>query len=162
MIRWAILGASALAVAGCTSQAAAPEKPATAAAMKSGQWEVTAKVTALQLADKAAAGKLKVGDTATATGCVGADGTPDPALFAATADTCTPVQSYAANGRLSVQLNCSRAGHSGQILPQADGSFTADSLNGTVTTMAYGATGRVEYTLSQAITGKRVGECKPA
>jgi hypothetical protein len=162
MIRCILMTASALAVAGCSTEAPAPQEPAKAAAMQAGEWEVTARVTALQLTDKAAKPGIKVGDTSTLKGCVASDGTPESDLFAAKAKKCETVQSYAANGRLSLQMNCSRADSDGQFLPQVDATFTADTMDGTLSIGSFTAGGRPEYSLTQEISGKRIGECPAA
>jgi hypothetical protein len=159
MIRATMVGISAALLVACSSKPAAPPPIQEASAMQPGQWEVTSKVTALQLTDKAANAGVKVGDATTSTGCVAQDGTPDMKLFASKAKKCEPVQSYASNGRLSMQMNCTVEGKDSQLLPQVDATFTADTLEGTVNTAVYSATGQQQYSLSEAITGKRVGEC---
>ena len=129
--------------------------------LPAGQWEVTAKTTALKSTDKTTPLiKTAAGDVTTASACVGADGAPPAKLFAFKGDQCTVKDSYVRNGRMSVQLDCTRSG-AGKVMGDLNGNFTADSMTGALTLTSF-FTGSGDYELRQEITGRRVGECAAA
>ena len=154
-----MIGAGLLAA--CSSGDAGEQKAAVAAVpakLPAGQWEVTATVAGLRSTDKTTpAVKLKEGDTVTATGCVGADGQPPAELFAAKGDQCAAENPYVRNGRMNVQLDCTRTG-AGKVMSDVSGKYTADGMTATVTTTSF-FSGSGDYELRQEVTGKRVGEC---
>ena len=151
----------ALAVAACSGEAPPPPAPAVPARLPAGEWEVTSTVTDLRSTDKTTpATAAKIGDRATARACVAADGVPPPELFAAPGNTCTAREPYVRNGRMTVQLECTRPG-SGKVMAEVSGTFTADTLKGNVGTTSFFA-GSGDYHLVQDVTGRRVGECPAA
>ena len=85
-----------------------------------------------------------------------ADGTIDPKAFAEGDESCTALDSYMRNGRMSLQYKCSRG--SDQMTQLVDGDFKADSFEAKVTTSTYFA-GSGDYELTRTFTGKRVGDC---
>ena len=135
----------------------------TAAAVPSaGQYEASWKVTSVRSVDKSTpATKLKQDAAGTNTGCVAADGTIDPALFAEDGDTCTVANPYVRNGRLSMDLTCKRKSQTGEVRQSVSGTFKADSMDVEVSTTTY-LSGYGDYAMSRTITAKRVGECAPA
>jgi hypothetical protein len=102
--------------------------------------------------------QVKQGDTSTTRACLGADGAPPPELFAAKGDVCTSQNPYARNGRMNLTLSCKREGVFGSIMTEVNGSFTADSLKGSATTIT-SISGTGDYELRQDVTARRVGEC---
>lgn len=159
-MRSVIVLAGAGLLAACSGGEAEQNKVAAAppTTLPAGQWEITAKTASLKSTDNTTPLiKTAAGDVTTASGCVGADGAPPPALFAFKGDQCTVKDSYVRNGRVSVQLDCTRSG-AGKVMGDLNGNFTADSMTGTLTLTSF-FTGSGDYELRQEITGRRVGEC---
>ena len=160
-----LLTAGALVLAGCSgetpaNQTATAEAPP--ASLPAGEYEVAATVASFRSTDGATPiVKVKQGDTSTSRACVGADGAPPPELFAAKGDVCTPQNAYVRNGRMNVTLNCKREGVSGSIMTEVSGSYTADSMKGSATTIT-SISGSGDYQMAQDFTARRVGECKAA
>lgn len=150
-------------LAACGSEAPPADAPAeAAAALKSGEYAMTSTITAFRSTDGATPlTKTKLGDVFETKACVAADGTLDPAIFAAADETCKATNTYVSNGRMSIQMSCTRPGAPGQIMPAAEGTFTAEQFEGTATTTTYLA-GFGDYALTRTIAAKRVGDCPPA
>ena len=152
-----VLGAASLAA--CSSEAPPPPPAAAPAKLAAGEYEVTATVTGFRSTDGATPVlAAKQGDTVTSRACVGADGAPPPALFAAKGDVCTANNAYVRNGRMNLQLDCTRSGTPGKIMSEVNGSFTADGLKGSMTTNSF-IQGTGDYELRADLAGRRVGEC---
>jgi hypothetical protein len=157
-------GVSMLAIAGCANEsapAAAPETE-TAKALEAGEYEVATKVEDLRSVDHTTPlTKAKLTAAADAPmvhrACVGADGLIAPAMFAEANDSCKVDNSYVRNGKINLQLTCSRSG-AGQVLQSVDGDFKADSFTATVNTGTYFA-GPGDYAMRRSMTAKRVGNC---
>ena len=162
-MRTIMLGlAAAGLLAGCSGDTAPkPEEEVQAAALQPGEYAITAKIDGIHSTDKTTpAIKAKAGDPPTnRRACVAADGIAAEA-FADAGDKCTTSSSYLRNGRLSLQLSCSRPGR-GQVMQLADGNFKADSFEAKLTTATYFA-GPGDYAMTRTLTGKRVGECPAA
>ena len=158
-----ITAAAAILVSACSSEAPpAKQQEETATSLKGGQYQGTFKVTALRTTDATTpATKLKLDDTGNAAGCVSADGSIDPALFAEDGDTCTVSNPYVRNGRIGMDLTCKRKGQTGEIRQSVSGSFTGDSVDAEVSTSTYLA-GTGDYAMTRTVTAKRVGECSAA
>lgn len=156
---WMLIALGAL-VAGCGDEAPpAAEKPAAAAALAPGEYEVTSRVSDLKSTDGSKPRtKLVAGAEATRKVCVGADAALPPDLFQEEGDTCEVKNSYVRNGKLNVQLACTRDGVPGQLVPAADGSFTADRFDAKVRTMTY-FQGDGDYSMTRKLDGKRIGDC---
>lgn len=159
-MRFILLAAAAALTAGCSEEAAVTNAPAAApATLAPGQYEITTTVTSFRSTDgNTPVVQAKQGDTATSRACVGAAGTPPPELFAAKGDVCTSGSAYARNGRMNLTLDCTRKGTPGKIMSEVNGSFTADSLKGSMSTTSF-IQGPGDYELRQDFTGRRVGEC---
>lgn len=164
MRQWVMILAAATATTACSqeeprkqeSAAPAPAKPAP------GAYQGTARVVSIASTDKTKpATSLAEGASAPAAGCVGADGTIDPTLFAEGGDQCTVESSYVSNGRISLQLDCRREGQSGQVMQSVNGSYTADSMTADVSTTTY-LSGTGDYSMTRQFTLKRAGECAAA
>ena len=159
-MRRIIIGFAATAMlSACSGDAPAPPaEEATAASLQAGEYELSAKVDALRSTDATTpATKYKVGDPPKVTKtCVPADGSIDPKAFAEGSESCTALDNYMRNGRMSLQYKCSRG--SDQMTQLVDGDFKADSFEAKVTTSTYFA-GSGDYELTRTITGKRVGDC---
>lgn len=157
-MRTYLLIAPALLLAACgDTQPAKEEKAPPPAKIPAGEWEVSSTVESIKSTDQTTpAVALKQGDTATHRICVPADGKPDE-LFLAKGDKCTGTSVFVRNGRINASWNCQRPGK-GQVMPAADGKYTADSFEVLVTTGTW-FTGTGDYQLTQRMKGKRVGDC---
>ena len=159
-MRTILLGVAAAGlIAGCTSDSAPPAEQAETVALLPGEYDISAKIDSFRSTDKATpATRAKVGDPpATRRACVAAGGNMPVEAFADAGDLCTASSSYVRNGRLNLQLSCSRPGH-GTVMQLADGSFKADSFEAKLNTATY-FTGSGDYAMTRSFTGKRVGEC---
>lgn len=166
-MRTMILGVAAAGLLAACSGDAAKEakKEAKADALQPGEYEVTDKVDEVRSTDNstpATAMKVAAAGEASPTSriCVGTDGAIDPKIFAEAGDKCSSTGSYMRGGRLSYQFNCTRADKGG-LSQLADGKFTADSFEATVTSSTY-FSGPGDYSLTRTLTGKRVGDCPAA
>ena len=134
-----IAGAAAL-LGGCGDDAPVKNEPAMATSLRPGQYQADWKVTSLRIVDKnpTAATNLKQDATGTTTACVGADNAIDPALFAEDGDSCTIGNPYVRNGRMQMDLTCSREGADGRghsVLSRASGGSSPNrSSSGCVAT----------------------------
>ena len=163
MRRLIMIAGTAALIAGCGDDAPVKNEPETAASLEPGQYQADWKVASLRIVDKnpTAATNLKPDATGTTTACVGAGGAVDPALFAEDGDNCTIGNPYIRNGRLQMDLTCSRKGQEGQVRQSVSGTFTADTINAEVSTTTY-LSGYGDYAMSRTFTAKRLGECPPA
>lgn len=154
--------AAAALLTGCGGEA--PEqkdaKSERAASLTAGEYELAWTVTDVKSTDQTTpATSLKAGEPATtARTCVGANGKLDPAAFAEGSDSCTVTENYVKNGRMSLQLKCTRAGQSGNVMQGIDGNFTADAFEATVLgSTGFGGSG--DYNMTRKVTAKRIGDC---
>ena len=157
-----ITAAPLLLLAACSEAPKVDNRAGEAKRLQAGEFEVTAKVASLVSTDKSTPStKLRVGATATAKGCVGADGIPEPALFTEPGDQCKIDNSYVSGAILNLAIKCTRALPPGYVTSAVDGSFTADSFTATVTTDT-SFYGNGDYKLVRNVTARRVGVCPPA
>ena len=159
-----IAATAAIFVTACSNDAAPAAKPreVTPTALKGGQYEGSWKVASVQSVDRSTpATKLKQDASGSAHGCVSADGTIDAALFAEDGDTCKISNPYIRNGRIGMDLTCTRKGQSGEVRQSVSGTFTADALDAEVSTTTY-LSGTGDYAMTRSVTAKRVGECSAA
>ena len=164
MRRFVIVAGAAALLGGCGDDAPVKNETETAAvSLEPGQYQADWKVASLRIVDKndTAATNLKQDATGTTTACVASDGTIDPALFAEDGDTCTVGNSYVRNGRLQMDLTCTREGASGQVRQSVNGTFTANAIDAEVSTSTY-LSGYGDYAMTRAFTAKRLAECPPA
>jgi hypothetical protein len=156
-----VTGASML-LSACNEQAPAKKAIETPTVLKAGQYEGTWKVDSVQSVDRSTpATKLKQGTSGPAAGCVSANGSIDAALFAEGADKCTIANPYVRNGRIGMDLTCSRKGQAGEVRQSVSGTFTENSIDADVSTTTY-LSGTGDYAMTRKFTAKRVGECKAA
>jgi hypothetical protein len=158
-----VVAAAGALLAGCGGETPVENEPEAATALEPGQYQADWKVASLRITDKnkTAATNLKQDATGTTTACIAKDNAIDPALFAEDGDTCTIGNPYVRNGRLQMDLTCSRKGSEGQVRQSVSGTFTADSLDAEVSTTTY-LSGYGDYAMSRTFTAKRLGECPPA
>lgn len=136
---------------------------ATAAALQPGEYELGTSVEQIRSTDDSTpATALKAGaPVATSRACIASDGSLDPQMFAEGSDQCGITDSYTRNGRISVQLKCSRAGKSGHVMQLVDGDFKADSFEARVLgSTGFGGPG--DYEMTRKVTARRVGDCPAA
>jgi hypothetical protein len=160
-----IAATAAIFVTACSNDAApAAAKPqdVTPTVLKGGLYEGSWKVASVQSVDRSApATKLKLDSSGSAHGCVTADGTIDAALFAEDGDTCKIANPYIRNGRIDMDLTCTRKGQSGEVRQSVSGTFTTDALDAEVSTTTY-LSGTGDYAMTRSVSAKRVGECSAA
>ena len=157
-----MLAAAATALSGCGGDAPEQTKAGSerVASLTPGEYELSWTVVDVKSTDQTTpATSLKAGAPATTTRtCVGADGSLDPAAFAEGGDACTVNEQYIKNGRMSLQLKCTRAGQTGNAMQGVDGDFTADGFEATVLgSTGFGGSG--DYTMTRKVTAKRIGDC---
>ena len=157
-----VLIAPALLLAACGGETPkAEDKPVIPAKLPAGEWEVSSTVEALKSTDQTTPDiALKQGDTATHRACVAADVKPANDIFLAKGDQCSGTSVFIMNGRINASWTCQRPGK-GQVMPAADGKYTADSFEVLVTTGTW-FSGTGDYELTQRMKGKRVGDCPAA
>lgn len=157
----AFLPLLALAACGDDGAAVRNEAPAAPAAVAAGQWTLESNVTQFAKADNGAPRiDTPVGTRASETVCVGPGDTPPPALFAGEGNDCHGDSIYARNGRVSVQMTCTRHGLSGAVLIGANGSFTGDTIEYDRDVRTNLVTDG-DVTMNVHVTGRRTGACAP-
>lgn len=156
-MRTILIITGSLMLAGC-GNSAPPPPAAPPAKLPAGQWEVSAKVTALD-GKAAKEATLKVGDVSTSSACVGSDGVAPPALFVAEGNSCEAQSPYVRNGRVNMQMTCKREGSSQPAMADISGKYTADAITGDARVTTY-VSGMDNYVVKQQLTGRRVGECQ--
>lgn len=161
MHRLIIVAGAAALLSACSEEAPVKKQEAAATALTGGQYEASWKVTNLRSVDKTTpATNLKLDASGTTLACIAADGTIDPALFAEDGDTCSAKSPYVRNGRIGLDVSCTREGSGGEIRQSVNGTFKADNLEAEVTTTTY-LSGAGDYAMTRTVTAKRVGECPP-
>lgn len=148
--------------AGCGGEDTAPSAETSATEeLAPGLYESASTVTGLRSTDKTQpATEMVEGATGTARGCIAADGAIDASLFAEGDDQCTATSSFVRKGRISLQLDCKRAGTPGQVLQSVNARGSGSTFEGEVSTSTY-LSGEGDYAMTRTVTGRRVGECPP-
>lgn len=155
--------AAAFALTSCGGGDPAQENKqagARAAALTPGEYELSVTVDQLRSTDESApATDLEIGsDPVVKRACVAADGAIAPAMFAEGEDDCTVTDSYVRNGRMSMQLKCTRAGKGGQVMQLVDGDFTVDGFEAKILGST-GFSGPGDYEINRTAKAQRVGDC---
>lgn len=128
-----------------------------AATIDAGAWESSFEVTAHRSTDQTRpAMTAAVGDKSSSISCVAeADkATPPPELFAGDGYDCDYRNSYIRGGRINASLSCRRPGVDGELMMSVDGSYKADSFEGTVQTTSY-LPGRGDFETTRKVTGRK-------
>ena len=154
-----------IAVAACSGEGG-EKKEATAAkpaSFPAGQWQADFEVQNIQSVDKTEpALAAKAGDKETVTACATEGAGPPPELLAGPGYQCQTKNSYVRNGRINVSLDCDREGIDGDLMMTVAGSYTADTIEGSVKTTTY-LPGRGDFEMSRKFSGRRTAEtCTPA
>jgi hypothetical protein len=155
-----------LLVAGCSEESPPAEQQEQAAAehIRGGQWEMTTEVTKVVARDKGKpAVNMPQGARTTSRSCVAeADAKKPPAaLFAPEGFKCDYRDAYMRNGRINSTLACTRAGLGGDIAMVVNGSYTADTIEGT-STIETRLVGEGDQKIDTKIAGRRTGHCSVA
>ena len=165
MMRWTMTMAAAAMVSACggSDQPSGKGSEQVPAALNPGQYEIATVIEELRSTDGTTpATKAKPsaeGDQpVTHRACIATDGTVEPVMFSEPGDECRIDNVYARNGRLTMQLACTRPQAPGQVMQSVNGKFTADAFEADVTTATY-LTGAGDYTMRRKLAGKRVGDC---
>jgi hypothetical protein len=163
-MRYPVIASLCLVAACSDGGGGAEEKKAEeqAATIEAGQWETSFEVTELRSTDKATpAVKAKAGDKMTSTTCVteANKAEPPPELFAGQGYKCSYKTSYIRNGRLNASLACRHSSVSGEMVMSVNGSYSAASFEGTVSTTTY-LPGDGDFQMTRNITGRKTaGAC---
>ena len=157
-----VTAAVAVFLGGCGSEAPVENKASTTrvAALTPGEYELSWTVVDVKSTDQTTpATSLKAGAPATTSRtCIGPDNAIEPAAFAEGNDKCNANEQYIKNGRMSLQLKCTRSGKSGNAMQGIDGDFTADGFEATILgSTGFGGSG--DYNMTRKVVGKRVGDC---
>jgi hypothetical protein len=158
---------SFLVLAGCSEGEQAANKKADAppaSQLNAGQWEMTSEVTKVTQRDKSTpALPATEGSKTTTSSCVAEADVkkPQPALFVGEGLDCTSRDVYMTRGRTNITLACKKAGLPGDIATIVNGTYTADTFEGTTTTET-AFVGEGDVKIEAKLTGKRTGECSAA
>src|SRR4051794_28449279 len=143
---------------GANQAAAAPET------LPAGTWQSDFEVTKFaSVGGPTPALKAKQGDKEQASSCVPeADrAKPAPELFAGSGYSCTYQNSYIKDGMINAAWSCTRPELKGEIHMAMQGSYTADSFEGTVDSSSYLPSGN--FTMTRKVKAKlSPGACQPA
>lgn len=155
-----------LGLAACSESPPAPKvEDAPAASLAAGQWEVTREVTNFTKKDEGApAIAAKVGDKATLSLCLAAVDTakPPPELLTGVEDAnCTSDSLYLSRGRINAALDCNPKGLGGKLYASASGTFTADTLDLSVSRATQLPTSG-DVRIEEKVTGRRTRDCTAA
>ena len=143
---------------GANQAAAAPET------LPAGTWQADFEVTKFDsVGGPTPALKAKKGDKEQASSCVTETqrAKPAPELFAGAGYSCIYQNSYIKDGMINAALSCTRPELKGEIHMAMQGSYTADSFEGTVDSNSYLPGGN--FTMSRKVKAKlSPGACQPA
>jgi hypothetical protein len=154
-----------LVLAACSEGEQQPKKDAEAPKqLSAGQWEMTSEVTKVTQRDQGKPTLPAAEGTKTTTSSCLAEADlkrPQPAFFVGEDMNCTSRDVYMSRGRANVTLACKREGLPGDIATVVNGTFTADSFEGTTTTET-SLLGDGDVKIEAKLTGKRTGDCPAA
>lgn len=155
-----------LVLAACSEgeQPAKKEADAAPKQLAAGQWEMISEVTKVTQRDKGSpAFKESEGTKKTVSSCLAeADlKKPQPAFFIGEEMDCTTRDAYMSRGRANVTLACKKAGLPGDIATVVNGTYTADTFEGTATTET-SLLGEGDVKIEATLAGRRTGECSAA
>ena len=160
-MRWIACMPLILVAAACGGGEAENKSAAKASALSAGQWELTTEVTAFNKADQGPTPAIDtpVGTRATESVCV-ASGRPPGVFYGGGDYQCRYENHYARNGRLNMQLTCTREGLPGYVSVTTSGTFEAESAEFTreIRTVL---SGDGDVAITQRVTARRTGECVP-
>lgn len=154
--------ASVMALAACGGGEENKAK-SRADALQPGQYEVTADVTSFRSADEGAPKIETPQGTRTARSvCVTNGASPPPDLFADEGISCTPSGNpYLRGGTINLNLDCERAGLSGDLAYSVSGTFDAQSFE-VQRQLATRFASDGDVVVGSTVRGRRTGECAAA
>jgi hypothetical protein len=129
-----------------------------------GQWEMTSEVTKVTQRDKGTPALPGAeGSKTTTSSCVAEPDVkrPQPALFVGDALDCTNRDVYLSRGRVNATLTCKKPGTPGEVATIVNGTYTADSFEGT-SVIETSFVGEGDVKMETKLTGRRTGECTAA
>jgi Protein of unknown function (DUF3617) len=139
---------------------ATEEKTAEAAdAMQAGQWQISSEVSDFRSTDKATpALKAAAGDKSDAQACVeaGKEAEPPAQMFAGVGYECKYKDRYISGGRLNLSLECDREALEGKVMVSVQGTYKADSFEGTATATSF-LPGDGDFVMNSKVSGRRTG-----
>jgi hypothetical protein len=152
--------AGVLALAACGSGAGENKAKAKANSLEPGQYEVTAEVTSFRAADN---GPPKIntpqGTSTTRSVCVTDGAKLPPDLFADEGITCRPPNdTFASGGIVNMNLQCQRAGLTGEVGYAVEGTFEAQSFEAQ-RRLATRLEGEGDVVIAATVRGRRTGAC---
>lgn len=146
--------AAACSDGGAENQAAeAPDS------MQAGQWDVASVVSSFRSTDKATpALKAVAGDKSSAPACIeaGKEDKPPPEMFAGVGYKCDYKDRYIRGGRINLSLECDREALQGKVMVSVQGTYAAESFEGTATATSF-LPGDGDFVMSSKISGRRTG-----
>lgn len=154
-----ILSACLLAACGGGGGEEKKAEEAVAANMEAGQWETSFEVRSIRSTDKTTpALKAAAGEKETGSACIaaGSEASPPGELFAGPGYKCQTQNKYNRNGRINMQLKCTKQGISGDHMLSVQGTYTGTSFEGTVDTITY-LPGAGDFELSRKVSGRKTG-----
>lgn len=146
------------------SQPAEQQEAPAAEQIKAGQWEMTTEVTKVTKRDNGApAIKMPEGSKTTTSTCVAEADVKKPpaALLVPDGFKCTYRDSYMHSGRINATLACTHGALAGDVAMVVNGSYTADTIEGTATTETR-LVGEGDQKIDTKLTGHRTGACAAA
>ena len=156
-MRGPIVGALCL-LAACSG--GGEEKAAEAAdALQAGQWEIASEVSDFRSTDKGTpALKAAAGDKTVAQACIeaGKEDEPPAAMFAGVGYECEYKDRYISGGRLNLSLECDREALEGKVMVSVQGTYKADSFEGTATATSF-LPGDGDFVMNSKVSGRRTG-----
>jgi hypothetical protein len=155
-----------LVLAACSEGEQPAKKDAEAAPkqLTAGQWEMTSEVTKVTQRDKGKPALVATEGSKTTTSSCLAEAdlkNPPPAFFVGADMDCTSRDAYMSRGRANVTLACKKAGLPGDIATVVNGTYTADSFEGTTSTET-SLLGEGDVKIDANLIGRRTGECSAA
>ncbi|HEX8125293.1 MAG TPA: DUF3617 domain-containing protein [Allosphingosinicella sp.] len=128
-------------------------------ALQAGQWEISSEVSDFRSTDKATpALKAAAGDKTAAQSCIkaGKEDEPPAAMFAGVGYECEYKDRYISGGRLNLSLECDREALEGKVMVSVQGTYKADSFEGTATATSF-LPGDGDFVMNSKVTGRRTG-----
>lgn len=145
--------------AACSGGSEEKKAEPAAAALQSGQWEISSEVTDFRSTDQATpALKASVGDKATTPACIeaGKEDEPPAEMFAGVGYECDYKDRYISGGRLNLSLECGREALEGRVMVSVQGTYKGDSFEGTSTATSF-LPGDGDFVMNSKISGRRTG-----
>jgi outer membrane murein-binding lipoprotein Lpp len=156
-MRGLIIGASCLIAAGCSDGGQVNQAAEAADALQAGQWQISSEVSDFRSTDKATpALKAAAGDKAEAPACIeaGKEDKPPAEMFAGVGYKCDYKDRYISGGRINLSLECDREALEGKVMVSVQGTYKADSFEGTATATSF-LPGDGDFVMNSKISGRR-------